>query len=126
MRSCLVILDQHRSTVGLGNQDVPIRQKLFWRDGSFYKPRMWITAHDDVRYAVAILRLIVFVLQDPSCSHRDSRWRRSLVTDEKKGISPRNTNDQAFLHLYVPIFTSFAKMKSCKEILLRKIFDHVL
>lgn len=31
-----------------------------------------------------------------------------------------------YRYLYVPIFTSFAKMKSCKEILLRKIFDHVL
>ena len=83
MRICLVVLSQPRSIARLGNRDAPIRKKLFRRDGSFHEPHVWVTSHDDVRYTVTILRLIVFVLQDPSRSHSDTRWRRSLVADEK-------------------------------------------
>lgn len=46
----------------LRHRDPPVRQKLFWRDGSLHESCMWITAHDDVRYTVSILRFIVPVL----------------------------------------------------------------
>ena len=50
---------------------------------ALHEPRVWIITHDDVRYTVAVLRLIVLVLQDPSCSHCDTRWQGPFVADEK-------------------------------------------
>lgn len=83
----------------LGNRDVPICQKFFWRNSSLHQPRVWITAHDDIRYAVAILSLIVLVLQDPPRRHCDTRWWRPFVANKNKALSTMyDTNEHSLTY----------------------------